>query len=214
MTRNAKVSAAVVALFLVVVGAVFALNRDDASTAAGGGAPAVLRAESHRLDVATEGEVTLVEFLDFECEACRAAYPVVEDIRERFDGRITYAIRYFPLPSHFNAENAAFAVEAAAQQGRLEDMYTTMFDTQPQWGNRQVSQAPLFRQFAVDLGLDMAAYDTAVASPETFLRVMADRNDGVALGVQGTPTFFLDGEQITVNSADSLAAAVEEAVAG
>jgi predicted DsbA family dithiol-disulfide isomerase len=97
--------------------------------------------------------------------------------------------RYFPLPGHANALNAAVAAEAAAQQGAFEAMYQEMYETQTQWGEQQDSKATLFRSFAQELGLDMAAYDAAVADPATLERVLSDRDDGLALGVEGTPTF-------------------------
>ena len=103
-------------------------------------------------------------------------------------------------------------IEAAAQQGRFEDMYTRMYQTQSEWGEQQDSKAPLFRQFAQDLGLDMAAYDAAVADPATQQRVEQDRQDGMALGVQGTPTFFLDGELLQPTSEGDFRAQIDAAV--
>jgi len=211
MRSNFAVSAALVAAFALVVGGVVWLTSDRGGTAAAG-ADAVVRADSHRLGPAGNGEVTLVEFLDFECESCLAAYPVVEQLREDYAGRVTFVARYFPLDGHTNARNAAVAVEAAAQQGQFEAMYQQMYATQTQWGEQQTSRADLFREFAVQLGLDMAAYDAAVADPATLDRVLADRDDGLELGVQGTPTFFLNGEQLTVGSAEELIAAVDAAV--
>lgn len=148
--------------------------------------------------------MTFTEFLDFECEACRAAFPVVEQLRREYAGRVTFAIRYFPVPSHRNAQNAALAVEAAAQQGRLEAMYKRMYETQQEWGEQATSEAATFRGFAEDLGLDMRAFDKAVGDPATLARVEADRDEGIALGVQGTPTFFLDEEQLEPRSVDDL----------
>jgi protein-disulfide isomerase len=88
-----------------------------------------------------------------------------------------------------------------------------MYDTQAQWGEQQESRAPLFRQFAQELGLDLAAYDKAVADPATQKRVEADRNDGVALGVQGTPTFFLNGTMIQPQSVQDFEAKIDAALA-
>ncbi|MCW2584459.1 MAG: uncharacterized protein JWQ53_3249 [Klenkia sp.] len=211
MRSNLAVSAALVAAFALVVGGVVWLTSDRSETAAGG-SDAVVRSDSHRLGPAGDGEVTLVEFLDFECESCLAAYPVVEQLREDYAGQVTFIARYFPVDGHANARNAAVAVEAAAMQGQFEAMYQQMYATQTQWGEQQTPQADLFRAFAVDLGLDMDAYDEAVADPATLERVLADRDDGLALGVQGTPTFFLNGEQLTVGSAAELIAAVDAAV--
>jgi protein-disulfide isomerase len=94
----------------------------------------VLRDDNHRLDTTTEGDVPLVEFLNSECEACGAAYPVIGDLRERYTGQVTFVLRRFPLDGHADARNAAHAVEAAARQGQLEPMYQRMFATQAPWG--------------------------------------------------------------------------------
>lgn len=169
----------------------------------------VLRPDTRILDDAGDGAVTLVEFLDFECEACGAFYPVVEELREDFAGEVTFAFRYFPLPSHVNSVNAALAVEAAAQQGKLEEMFARMFETQIEWGESQESRAGLFRQYAEEIGLDLAEYDAAITAPETLERVRADFDAGVALGVQSTPTFFLNDRPVQLSSFEDLRAALE-----
>ncbi len=156
--------------------------------------------------------MTVVEFLDFECEACGAFYPIVEDLREQFDGQITYVVRYFPLPGHTNSTNAALAAEAAAAQGRFEDMYHRLFETQAEWGEAQESRADVFRGFAEELGLDMIAYDEAVAAPETLARVELDFNEGQALGVGSTPTFFVEGEMLELQQFTDLEDAITRAI--
>jgi len=173
----------------------------------------VVEENSHRLSVADDGKVTVVEFLDFECEVCGAVYPAIEQLREEYAGRVTFVVRYFPIPGHQNSMNAAIAVEAAAQQGQFEAMYSQMFDTQAQWGEQQVSQADLFRSFADELGLDLAEFDAAVADPETQERVQSDLDAGLALGVEGTPTFFVNNDQLTIESIDDLRAAFDQALA-
>jgi protein-disulfide isomerase len=214
VSSNVKISAALVAVFavaLAVFGVVRAQGGDEGLPAANA---AVVREDSHRLSSAADGRVTLVEFLDFECEGCLAAYPFVEELRQTYDGRITFVARYFPMPGHANAENAAVAVEAAAQQDRFEDMYDRMYETQSQWGEKQDSQAAVFRGFAEELGLDIAAFDAAVAAPATLERVLRDREDGIALGVEGTPTFFLNGKKLTVTTTDEFIEALDAALAG
>jgi protein-disulfide isomerase len=124
----------------------------------------------------------------------------VEELKKEFGDRITFVNRYFPLPGHRNSGTAALAVEAAAQQGQYEQMYTKMFDTQPQWGEKQDSQAPLFRTFAQELNLDMDRYDATVADEKTRDRIRKDVADGKALGVTDTPTFFLDGQMLTLST--------------
>ena len=216
--RNSLISAVLIAAFVVVLGVVLLASRDSGADAAEPGKTSssssrLVRDNSHRLgSPALDGKVTLVEFLDFECESCRAAYPVVEDLRKQYAGKVTFVLRYYPIPSHKTAMNAAIAVEAAAQQGKLEPMYKKMYETQSQWGEKQVSQAPAFRGFAQQLGLDLTAYDKAVKDPATKARVELDRGDGQYLGVQGTPTFFLNGKQLNPTSLDDFRASIDDAV--
>ncbi|WP_147794757.1 thioredoxin domain-containing protein [Cellulomonas sp. Y8] len=211
--RSALIAGAlvVVAITGLLIYALATGPRGPAPRQEAGALPAT-RADSYVLDDAGPGAPTLVEFMDFECEACGAFYPVVEQIREQYAGQINYVIRYFPIASHANAMNAALAVEAAAQQGQVEDMYHRMFQTQAEWGEQQTSQADLFRSFAEELGLDLAAYDDAVADPATQERVQQDLDDGQALGVQGTPTFFLDGQRLELSSVSDLTDALDRAL--
>lgn len=173
----------------------------------------VVRDNSHRLNLVPDNKATFVEFLDFECEGCRAVYPpAIEQLRADYGDRVTFVIRYFPLPGHYDAERAARAVEAAAQQGQLEAMYRKMYDTQHQWGEKQTPADDVFRGFAVELGLDMAAFDAAYHDPATLARVQLDVTDGRALGVQGTPTVFLNGERIQPHSYEDVATALDQAL--
>lgn len=172
----------------------------------------VVRDDSHILGDPADGSVTVVEFLDFECESCAAWYPVVEQLRQRYAGQVRFVARYFPLPSHPNAVAAALAVEAAAQQDRFEEMYTIMFGTQQTWGHSSESQAPLFRTFAEELGLDLDAYDAAVNDAATLERVQRDQRDGEALGVQGTPSFFLNGAMIQPVGPEDFAVMIDQAL--
>ncbi|MFF3015586.1 DsbA family protein [Streptomyces sp. NPDC057939] len=221
MTRLKKNLLAVVAVVVVLAaafGTFLLVKPDDSTTAApplpSAGEARVVREDSHRLTTPRSSEMTLVEFLDFECEACGAVHPTVERLRAEYGDRITFVARYFPMPGHRNSRTAAVAVEAAARQGRFEDMYGKMFATQKEWGELQDSRADLFRTFAEQLGLDMNAYDTDVQDPATEERVKADQRDGMGLNVQGTPTFFLDGERIrTPRTYEAFKALIDERLA-
>lgn len=187
-------------------------NRSEAAPTADAGGVQVVRDSSHRLNDLPDPKVTLVEFLDFECEGCRAAYPLVEELRNQYGDRVEFVIRYFPLSGHFNGERAARAVEAAAQQGQLEAMYRKMYETQSEWGEQRVPADDVFRGFATDLNLDMAAFDAAYNDPATLERIRVDQLDGEKLGVMGTPTFFVNGQQIALRRAEDLRTAVEDAL--
>lgn len=156
-------------------------------------ADVLVRENSRYLDQVDDARVTVVEFLDFECEACRAHFPVMEQIREDYDGRINTVIRYFPLPGHLNSVPSASAVEAAARQDALDEMYQLMFETQGGWGESQEDQSEVFVGFAEDLGLDVDEFVETMEAAETQERVQADFDDGLTLGVQGTPTIYVNG---------------------
>jgi protein-disulfide isomerase len=207
---------ALLAVVALVVGAfvIFQPARPEVTTNPETQRPTTIADDTHVLSQAQTADVVLVEFLDFECEACGAFYPFVEELRAEYGDQVTFAFRYFPLPGHGNSVNAAVAVEAAARQGRLEDMYNQLFTTQAQWGEKgDESQAPLFRQFAEEMGLDLALFDQDVADPDVLARVQSDFEAGIALGVQSTPTFFLNDEPLELQSFEDLRAAIEAAIA-
>ncbi|GAA3763129.1 protein-disulfide isomerase [Spinactinospora alkalitolerans] len=206
MTRNLAITLVLLIGAVVSLG-IFAYSVDRGAAAPEGAsnaaappsAPApeelLVRESSHYLSRAENSEVTVVEFLDFECEACRAQFPVMEKLRADYEGRINFVIRYFPLPGHTNSETAATAVEAAAEQGALEEMYVKMYETQAEWGESQESKAEVFVGFAEELGLDIERFRATMEDPATLERVRADFDDGVELGIQGTPTIFVNGRQ-------------------
>lgn len=216
MSQQLKISLAIVAVFVVLAATLLFLSSRDSSPAASSegqtDAP-VVRSDSRIIGEAGDSEVEFVEFLDFECEACRAAYPMVEHLRKEYEGKVTFVARYFPLPGHFNAERSARAVEAAAQQGEFETMYHKMFETQDQWGEQQEPMDELFTSFAEEIGLDMKQYRDDYENPATAQRVQRDVDDGVALGVQGTPTFFLAGERLEPRTYADLTSAIDDALA-
>lgn len=217
--RKAQIIVWVLLAIVVIAGIVaFFLGRSDSASApapetVASDAGQVVRDNSRVLSQAPNEKAVLVEFLDFECEACRAAYPFVEELRAEYSDTVTFVNRYFPLPGHPNSMTAAIAAEAAAQQGQYDAMYQQMFETQEQWSHTTEDRGPVFRGFAEDLGLDMAAFDAAVADPATEERVRLDVADGTALGVRGTPTFFLDGQLLTPDSLEQFRAEVDAAAA-
>ena len=205
-------AAAVLVVALVVI--IGNLGDDPSRTADATGADAqVVRADSHRLSQATDEKAVLVEFLDFECESCLAAYPVVEDLSEEYGENLTVVSRYFPLPGHPNSETAAAAVEAAAQQDKFKDMHAVMYEKQTEWSHTNEDRSPVFRGYAEDLGLDMEVYDAAIANPATMERVNLDKNAAMDMNLQGTPTFFLDGEKIEPATLDEFRSLIETAIA-
>ncbi|MEV5451822.1 thioredoxin domain-containing protein [Streptomyces sp. NPDC052535] len=222
MTRLKKhliVAAVIVAGFAAALGSYLLLAPEERNSGGLDVQPAAqampVRDNSHRLTRPAQSELTVVEFLDFECEACGAAYPMVEKLREEYGDRVTFIARYFPMPGHRNGELAARTAEAAAQQGKFEQMYTKLFTTQKQWGESQEWKQDVFRGYAKELGLDMARFDAALADPEVAGRVETDQRDGLGLGVRGTPTFFVDGRMIdTPRSYEQFKTRIDDRLSG
>lgn len=210
MTSNARLS-----LVLVIAAAVFVLL---AATLGGGGSDEsvvanpsdLVRSDSLRISDAPAGAVEFVEFLDFECEACRAAHPAVTELRERYGDRVAFVVRHFPL--HNNSDGAALAAEAAADQGAFTEMMDLLFETQPEWGEKSTSQREVFFGFAEVLGLDMDRFGAVYDDPATLEKIYRDMADGMAAGVEGTPTFFLGGDKLRPSSFEDLVNSIEEAI--
>ena len=172
----------------------------------------LVRSDSHKLNDLANPQAVFVEFLDFECDTCSYAFPDVEKLSQEYGDRVSFVIRYFPQSSHFNAMRAARAVEAAAQQGQFLPMATRVFETQPSWINRQTPIDDLLRGFASELGFDMEKWEAVYNDDVTVERIQRDYNDGLNLGVQATPTFFLNGQQIQPRNYDQMVAMIEESL--
>lgn len=159
-----------------------------------------------------DGPVTVVEFFDPECEACRAVEPDVMALLEKYDGKVRLVARYFPL--HANSVGAAGLIEAAAQEEEWKRWRAReyLFTKQSEWGEQQTPQTDLFLKYAGDLGLDVEHARKVMDSAEVRDLIERDRQDGVALGVGGTPTFFVNGEPLKELSMPALEAAIEQAL--
>jgi protein-disulfide isomerase len=133
---------------------------------------------------------TLVEYGDYECPHCGQAYPIVKRLQQHFGDRLLFVYRNFPLTrSHANAESAAQAAEFAATQGKFWEMHDLLFENQNHLGPR------LYEKLAVQLGFDPIAIIDALDRGQFIDRVRADFMGGVRSGVNGTPTFFINGQR-------------------
>jgi protein-disulfide isomerase len=132
--------------------------------------------------------VTLVEYGDYECPYCRAAVPIVRGLRQALGDQLRFAFRHFPLSGvHQRAQQAAEAAEAAGAQGQFWAMHARLFEQQPALGDEDLVR------YAADLGLDTARFQRELAGHEHAPRVREDYLGGLESGVEGTPTFYLDG---------------------
>ncbi|MBI2064731.1 MAG: thioredoxin domain-containing protein [Candidatus Yanofskybacteria bacterium] len=159
------------------------------------------------------GKAVLVEFSDFQCPACRAYYPLVAELRKEFSANLTVVYKNFPLKNiHKNAELASRAGEAAKLQGKFNEIEEILFAKQDEWANSGQALS-LFRSYAEDLGLDMERFALDIDSSSVKDKVNADYQEGISLGVSGTPTFFLNGKKITnPRSYDEFKSIIEQSI--
>jgi protein-disulfide isomerase len=155
-------------------------------------------------------KVTLVEYGDFQCPACGAAYSPVKQVKEKYAKEIKFQFRNFPLSSiHPNAIAASRAAEAADLQGKFWEMHDKLYEenitllmaqqSQKQyqtWSNAS-NPSDIFNGYARDLGLDVEKFKQDFKSSLVNDRVQADLKEGTRLGVDSTPTFFLNGKKIS-----------------
>jgi protein-disulfide isomerase len=177
----------------------------DASTA-----EALVRPDSPVLGAA-DAPVTVVEFLDPECPTCATMYPVTEQLLDDYTGRVQLVVRYLPL--HNNSVLAAQAAEAAGEQGKYAEMLEALFTTQRDWGNQSTPQTESFVVLAQRLELNVDQFRASLTSNRYAAKIERDAADARALGVRGTPTFFVNGQPVRDLSYAALKSAIETALA-
>ena len=150
------------------------------------------------LAASTSASVFLVEFGDYECPACSMYSPMVKQLLTEFAGKITYVFRNYPLPQHKNAPISSYAVEAAGLQGKYWEMHEKMFATQSDWSGLS-DPKEVFMGYAKELGLDVNKFTTDIDSSTVKNKVQYDLNDGNTVGLTETPTFYLNGQKITLS---------------
>jgi protein-disulfide isomerase len=135
--------------------------------------------------------IVIVEFADFECPACGATQPVLDQLYEHHQGQIRFLFKHYPLPMHPNAEKAARAAVAAMRQGKFWEMHGVLFKNQTALGAENVEK------LAQGIGLDMARFRSDRDSEATADYVAKNRKQGEALELTGTPSVFINGRRFT-----------------
>jgi protein-disulfide isomerase len=152
--------------------------------------------------------VTVVEFSDFQCPFCQGAVPAVKDIEKAYPQDVRIVWKHLPLPMHPNAKPAAVAAEAARAQGgsaKFWAMHDKLF------GDQRMLNSDQFAAYAKQLGLDVARFKRDLADPKLLARIEEDAQLAQKLGVNGTPTFIVNGEKVVGSAA--LRPAVDRMVA-
>ncbi|WP_373974297.1 thioredoxin domain-containing protein [Chitinibacter sp. SCUT-21] len=143
---------------------------------------------------AQNAKVTIVEFLDPACEACAAFYPFVKDIMAKNPEQIRLVVRYAPL--HQGADQVVAALEAARKQGKYWEALETLLSTQAQWAINHQADVNRTLPILAQLGLDMTQLQADMQSPAVQAIVQQDIADAQALGVNKTPSYYVNGQPL------------------
>lgn len=198
--------------------AVFVYKKNEAATAAQSGQGRQtstesssayginLREELVRPDSPSLGpenaSLTVVEFLDPECEACKAFHPIIKTFLREHEGQVRFVVRYMAF--HGSSKLAIAAVESARLQGKYWEMLDTAFVMADEWSHRPQPEPSFFVKYAQGLGLDVAKFEQDLRDPKWEALAQRDLADGKTMGVRGTPTLFFNGEMVGDFSLDGL----------
>jgi protein-disulfide isomerase len=144
--------------------------------------------------------VTLEEFGDFQCPPCGLLHPELQTLEHEFGPRLRVIFREFPLvPAHQHATAAARSAEAAGMQGKFWEMHDLIYENQKSWANA-FDVRSIFEGYATKIGLDLEKFRRDQASEAVAQRIFQDGKRGRSLGVQGTPTVFMNGREVPFES--------------
>ena len=150
--------------------------------------------------------VTVVEYTDFQCPACAAMHPVLEQVLPTYGNRVRFVVRNYPLPRHLHARKAAEAADAANAQGKFFEYTALLFKRQ------NALDVASLKKYASELGLDRTRFDTELDRGIYAADVKHDIDDGQINGVQYTPTIFINGVMLLELTPEALRAAIDKAL--
>ncbi|HQU93062.1 MAG TPA: thioredoxin domain-containing protein [Pyrinomonadaceae bacterium] len=211
----------VVVVVLGVVGASYYRGSVQKAPVVPDNSKVLVRPDSYTLGPA-DAKVTIVEFLDPECESCASVAPQVKALLKEYDGKsVRLVARYMPL--HPNAKLAVQYTEAAGAQGKYWEYQEKLFAMQSEWGTKHgpagahaAPTAPistLFEKYGKEIGLDPQKLNADAGNSDYTQKADRDLNDGRALGVRATPTFFVNGRKLARLSMQDLRTLINEELA-
>lgn len=200
------ISVVSVLFFVLFVGVILvAKNKNNPSTPSGkvefsatGHDRMIRTKEADATDSASQAQdvLTIVEFADLQCPACKSYHPIVKGLVDAYPDRVMVKFKHFPLISiHPNAMPGAIAAESAGRQNKFFEFVDLAYEKQEEWSALPNPQSK-FEEYAKAIGLDIEQFKKDQSNPEVKKAVDTQREEGIANGVSGTPTFFIEGEKI------------------
>lgn len=143
-------------------------------------------------------KVVIVEYADFQCPGCRSAAPVLNEVVDKYGEHVQLIYRHFPLTNiHPHARAAAAAAESAGKQGKFWEMHDLLFENQSEWSNASgTTRTDIFASYADRLDLDREQFIFGLTASEVTSKINYDTALGRELGVNSTPTIYIDGEKV------------------
>lgn len=189
-----------VVVLVIVAGlvGVFALTKESSPGSQNGSGDQTVQATDHKVGAGNK-KVTLTEYGDFQCPACKAYYPIVKEIKATYGDDITFQFRNFPLTQiHPNAMIGHRAAEAAGKQGKFFEMHDVLYEKQDDW-SRANDPSAILVTYAKLLGLNEEQFKTDMTSKATADAINADIKAGQSFQATSTPTFVLNDKKIEEN---------------
>lgn len=193
---------------LITWGMIAAANKAEKESA--GMAPVDAVAENDWVKGNASSTITLIEYSDFQCPACAAYYPLIEDFISKDSDKFKFVYRHFPLSIHANAMHASKASEAAGIQGKFWEMHSLLFVNQNSWATSTTPKT-VFEGYAKDLGLDLEKFSADYDLPEIAEKIDNSMKSGVKAGVNSTPSFFLNGKKVSPQNYEQFKKLIDEA---
>ena len=197
-----------IGIILLIVAGIFGLSKlDNAPQKSSPTLPAV-----SKKDVTVgnkQAKTVVVEYSDFQCPACATYDNFVNQLLKDYDGKILFVYRFFPLTSiHKNANLSSQAAWAANLQGKFKEMKSQLFNHQNDWGEKNNAR-DIFIEYAKTIGLDTDKFQKDMDSNDTKKVISDSENSALTLGINSTPTFFINGTQQSFGTYQELKQLIE-----
>lgn len=204
-TSETKFFLGIIAATLAIIGAAVIIFSQSSSPASAIPKAEIIGNASYSKGNASAA-VYLVEFSDFQCPSCKLVKPIVDEVVETNKDKLLFVYRHFPLDQHQFAIKAALAAEAAGKQGKFWEMYDLLFANQEQFTDE------IFLTLAKQLNLNEEVFSQDMKDPNLHDTILTDRKFGLSIGINSTPTFFLNGNKLNLRSYNDIKTEVERAL--
>lgn len=207
-----------IAVLLVLVAALFGvatLTKEKTDPGSNGGNGSSQAKPSEHVVGTGNKKVTLIEYGDFQCPACKSYYPIVQQIKQAYGDDIKFQFRNFPLTQiHPNAFIGHRAAEAAGKQGKFFEMHDLLYEQQDSW-SRASDPSSVLHSYAEQLSLNIDQFKKDMTSPDIAAIINADIKEAQDVGANSTPTFVINGRKIEENpkSLDDFKKLIDEEIA-